>query len=420
MRVLWVCNVMLPFIAEALGVPAGNKEGWLTGIAEMMKQETRVRLAICYPTQEESPRSPIEIDGILCYAVTENLRCPERYDAAMEKRFAGILEDFRPDLLHCFGTEYGHTLAALRAFGQPDRSLVGIQGLCAACAKVYMADIPESVRKRSTLRDIVRRDNLKRQQQKFVIRGERENEALRLTGNITGRTTFDREETQAVNPKGRYFAMNETLRSCFYDGAWTWDTCEMHSLFLSQGNYPLKGLHYVLQAMPELLSKYPDCRLYAAGDVITAYTTWKEKLKISSYGKYLLELIRQYRLEDAVVFLGKQDAGQMKRRFLASHVYVLASSLENSPNSLGEAMLLGVPCVAAQVGGVPDMLDNGVEGLTYPAGDTAAMAACIGRIFDDRKLAERLSQAAAERAAVTHNGAVNYRRLLEIYETMLE
>ncbi len=423
-KALWVCNIMLPFIARALGVSASNKEGWLTGIVNKVIENRKkdsaflLELAVCFPAYGENCPACLEVDGIRCYAFREDLQRPETYDPALEVRFAHILADYQPDLLHCFGTEYGHTLAALRAFNSPKKSLTGIQGLCGACAKAYMADIPDYVQRRVTLRDFLRKDDLPRQQKKFALRGAREKEILRLTGNVTGRTAFDKRETAALNPKARYFFMNETLRRCFYEGAWDLKDCEKHSIFVSQGNYPLKGLHYVLWAMPKLLADFPDCKLYVAGDVITAHRTWKEKCKLSSYGKYLLELIREYRLESAVVFLGKLDAQQMKARFLASHVYVLASSLENSPNSLGEAMLLGVPCVASAVGGVPDMAEDGVEGLTYRAGDAAAMAACIGQIFTDGALARHLSAAATKRAATTHDGDANYARLLEIYETI--
>ncbi|MBQ8591675.1 MAG: glycosyltransferase family 4 protein [Lachnospiraceae bacterium] len=430
MKILWVCNIMLPFVAEALGCPASNKEGWLTGIAKKIIEnaDAGVKLAVCFPVEDEkaypmlmtSGGNPIMIQDVECYGFVENTRCPETYDVVLESRFEEILADCQPDLIHCFGTEFGHTYAALKAFGKPERSLVGIQGLCAAYAKVYMADVPQIVQKRWTLRDFLRKDNLVQQQRKFVMRGERENQALRLTGNITGRTTFDREETYAVNPKARYLFMNETLRSNFYEGAWCLEDCERYSIFISQGNYPIKGLHYMLKAMAKLRERYPDCKLYVAGDIVTAYTTWKEKLKISSYGKYLLDLIHEFRLEEAVVFLGKLDAEAMKKQFLKSHVHVLASALENSPNSLGEAMLLGVPCVASEVGGVPDMMLDGVEGLTYPKGNCEQLVACISRVFDNDEFARQISESAARRARVTHNGDANYRRLIEIYEIMME
>ena len=53
----------------------------------------------------------------------------------------------------------------------------------------------------------------------------------------------------------------------------------------------------------------------------------------------------------------------MKDRFLKSHMYLCPSAIENSPNSLGEAMLLGVPCVAADVGGISSIFENGKDGI---------------------------------------------------------
>ena len=128
-------------------------------------------------------------------------------------------------MIHVFGTEFPHALAAVRAFGKPERTLVGIQGLCYKIAEVYMAKLPEAVCGRATFRDLVRRDSLRRQQEKFFIRGEREKEVIRLAGHVTGRTAFDREGTRQVNPDAEYHPMNETMRSSFYEGCWKEEAC---------------------------------------------------------------------------------------------------------------------------------------------------------------------------------------------------
>lgn len=71
----------------------------------------------------------------------------------------------------------------------------------------------------------------------------------------------------------------------------------------------------------------------------------------------------------------------MKERYLKSQVFVLPSSIENSPNSLGEAMLLGVPCIASDVGGVRCLMTHSVEGLIYPADDPRLLAYDICEMF---------------------------------------
>ncbi len=436
MKVLWLCNIMLPAIAEALGLPFSNREGWLTGIYERLCKENsdaengiaeniRIELGVCFPMTEipaevaqrckENGGFRLEATGTLCYPFVENLAAPELYDAAMERRFKEILEEFKPDMVHIFGTEFPHTVAMTRAYGRPERTLIGIQGLCYACADAYMADLPQRVIRRRTFRDVIRKDSIRQQQEKFRVRGEREKEALRRTGHITGRTEFDRRETAAVNEAAKYHFMNETMRAPFYSGEWKEKECEPYRIFLSQGDYPLKGFHYVLQAMPEILKEYPQACVYVAGNSVIDNQTMKDKLKLSSYGKYLRELIHTLGLEKHVKILGRRTAEEMKAEFLGSSVFVCPSSLENSPNSMGEAMLLGVPVVAAAAGGIPSMLTDGKEGLLYEPGNVKQLAECIIKVWKEPEQTAERAKAARDRAWKTHDGNANYERLLAIY-----
>ena len=121
-----------------------------------------------------------------------------------------------------------------------------------------------------------------------------------------------------------------------------------------------------------------------------------------------------------VVTFSRAAAVEMKERFLKSHVFVCASVLENSPNTVGEAMLLGVPVAASWAGGIPDMITDGQEGLLFTKGDPEKLAEAVLRIFGDEAFCVKISEAEKRRARMAHNGVLNYERLLEIYKDICE
>ncbi len=416
---------MLPFIAKSLGQRIIVKEGWLSGLASKLvlnQNQNNITFAICFPASESlgmvssdtSLFAKSKADGIDYYIFREDTEHPENYDEGLEESIGAIIEDFKPDVLHIFGTEYPHTLAAVKAFNNPAHTLIGIQGLCSAIAEEYMADLPYDVQQRRTFRDRIKKDGLAEQQEKFRQRGENEKQALSLVGHVTGRTDFDREMTEKLAPQAEYHFMNETLRGEFYVDEWNIDTIERYSLFASQGNYPIKGLHYVLEALPAILEKYESTVLYVAGDNVTGKSL-PDKLKLSSYGKYLASLIKQNNLGRHVKFVGRLNSDQMCARYLKTHVFLCPSAIENSPNSVGEAMILGVPVVSSDVGGVHNLLADQKDGILYSRDNADGLKESILQIFDDDKLAMYYSANARSHALVTHDPATNYNRLLEIY-----
>lgn len=428
MKVLWVCNIMLPAVARQLELPYSNREGWLSAMLDRFLQEqhrNRITLGIAFPVSEETGNMDRELllgeeSYCHCYGFVEKLNTPELYDGAIEERMKEIIEDFKPDIVHIFGTEFPHALACARAYRRAPRTLISIQGLVSECADAYMADLPLKVQRQATLRDLIKKDSIKQQQRKFRKRGVYEKEAIRLAGYIAGRTDFDRETTAKINPEARYYLLNETLRSCFYHDRWKRAECIPYSIFLSQGDYPLKGFHYLLKAMPAVLERYPEAQIFVAGNNIIQDAAWKDRLKRSAYGKYLKKLIRENHLKEKVTMLGNLDAEGMKEQFLRSHLFVCPSALENSPNSVGEAMLLGVPCVAADVGGVHNILIDGGDGLLYPKGSVEGLSEKIIEIFEKELISEKYSQNARRHARETHDADQNYYKMIRIYREMTE
>ena len=416
MKVLWLVNITLPAYARAKCRPVDVREGWLSGLFDCFSGNEKpgedIALGVLFPAEHEKKE---ELNGVVFYGFKEDLVHPEQYDKRMEKRFRAVLDDFAPDIVHIFGTEFPHTLAMARTCDTPEHLLIGIQGVCSEIALRYRADLPEAVWKRVTLRDALKRDSLEKQQEKFRVRGVREKSALLLASHVTGRTAFDRTFTGKLVPQAAYHHMNETMRAPFYEGAWRRENARPYSVFVAQGDYPLKGLHFLLRILPRLVREFPDTHVFVAGKQVI-----KDRLRCGAYGEYLDYLIARGRLENNVTFVGEQTAEDMRTWYLTSHVFLCASVLENSPNALAEAMLIGTPCVASQAGGIPSMLEHEIEGLLFPAGNLQAMYDSIVRLFTDDALCERLSRAARERARVMHDPERNARRLREIYDAICE
>ena len=181
--------------------------------------------------------------------------------------------------------------------------------------------------------------------------------------------------------------------------------------------YPVKGFHYLLEAFGEVVKHYPDATLAVPGKSFVVRDL-KGRLRQDGYHAYLHRLAKEYGVEDKIEFLGRLSAEGMKQAYLEANVFVLPSTIENSPNSLGEAMLLGVPAVAADVGGVTDLMTHKKEGYVYQPSASYMLSGYIQQVFAREEQAEALGQAAKVHAAHTHDPGSNLQRLLEIYKTI--
>lgn len=418
MKILWICNIPLPIVAEHLGIPISKSGGWLTGLSNALRKVSENELSVCFPLKS----APVEgmVEGVRYFSFPT--LGSVKYCQATEDALCRIFRVATPDVVHVFGTESAHSLAAVRAAkraGLLDQTVVSIQGLVSVIGKYhYTAGLPAHVCRKRTLRDLIKWDNIERQRKEYIKRGTNEITLLQLAKHVIGRTDWDRACTKQINPALTYHFCDETLRDTFYKSVWNYDGCEKHSIFYSQCAYPLKGFHHMLDALALLARRYPDVRLYAAGPDLSANDSFLQKQKHTYYWKYIADKIRALRLEDHVKFLGILDEEAMKAAFLRANVFASASSIENSPNSVGEAMLLGVPTVASDVGGVKNMLRHEEEGYIYPFDAPYMLAHYIGEIFDHPDLAKKLSENARAHAAVTHSPEKNNEALLAIYKEL--
>lgn len=416
MKLLWLCNMVPGAVRECLG---GNSDGglWVDHVLADIRSMEEIDLHICCRDDREGEG---RVDDRLSYFLFRQ-PIPQQYSTALEKKFESELLAFQPDVIHIWGTEYAHTLAMVNAAekaGMAERVIIGIQGLCTYIARHYAEGVPYTVQKHFTLRDLLRQDNILQQQKKFGARGALEAEALGKVSHVLGRTQWDAACTAALNPGRQYHFCNETLRAPFYDGRWQYAACRKHTVLAPNCYYPVKGFHYLLEAFAEVRKMYPDAVLSVPGSSFLS-SGWKAAVKQDGYRKYLSALVRQYELTDHIRFLGHLNAVQMREAFLSTHVFALPSTIENSSNSLGEAMLLGVPCVASDVGGTASMLKTEEEGILYQSTAPYMLAAQICRVFAMEDAAEQMGGNAAARARRTHDPEKNLEDLLAAYNCVM-
>ena len=407
MKVLWTVNILFPeakALLENKQDELASSGGWLIGAAETLSDAEGVELHIACPADVPSTT---RLQGKkITYHLFPGLQAfgePFYGDhPELDSVFRDIIEEVQPDIIDIHGTEYAHSLSCLRAAGDISCA-VTVQGLLYECAEHYRDGL--------SLWDILAhgklfRPDILREETLFRRRAEVEKSLLSRVRHFIGRTAWDKASVLECSPGASYHICNETLRDAFYEGKWTYTECEKHSIFLSQGSYPLKGLHQMLRALPAILRQYPDTMLYVGGSNILGSR--------SNYARILSSIVRRHKLEDHIRFTGSLDAMQMKQRFLSSNVFVCPSSIENSSNSIGEAQVLGVPCIASRRGGNPSMIQG--MGTLYDFDDIRALSDEVCRVFQNSPDFD--NGPVREMALRRHDRETNCAALLGIYREL--
>lgn len=421
MRVLWLTGVIIPLIAESIGVQPSIGGGWITGISNALAVRENVELTVCIPssivTEVTHGRTSRHNVNYFLYPESNAVK----YSARTTAYLHAVIEKYHPDVVHVFGTEYPRTLSLLECC-DARKVVLSITGMVSVCAKHYMGNLPHRYCRYRPLRSFISRftpmTSLYNERADFEKRGNYEIEALRRARNVIGRTTWDKACTKQINPDITYYHCNETLRPAFYSGIWHSENCTPHTIFAGQAGYPIKGFHQLIEALPLIRRVYPDVRVRVGGQNMLKRSTPIRTVAFRFFGEYATYLHKRLKalsLESCIEFTGPLYEEEMKEEMLRANVFVLPSAIENSPNTLGEAMLLGVPCVASCVGGVQDILSDKNEGFIYPFDEPYMLAYYVCEMFADPERAAKMGARAQKRALATHDPMKNNKTLLSIY-----
>lgn len=144
-----------------------------------------------------------------------------------------------------------------------------------------------------------------------------------------------------------------------------------------------KNVMAAIQAMPAVLADHPDATLYVCGD-----------FGEPAYAAEVRAYVAEHSLERSVQFAGLVDRETVCDYLAKSRCLILPSRQETSPGVICQAMAAGRVPIASPVGGVPEMIDDGVTGFIVPEDDSEKLAHRIIELMDDSSMAKRMGSAA--------------------------
>ncbi|HLW44358.1 MAG TPA: glycosyltransferase family 4 protein [Candidatus Acidoferrales bacterium] len=166
---------------------------------------------------------------------------------------------------------------------------------------------------------------------------------------------------------------------------------------------PEKGQETLLRALPQIRARFPNCRVILAGD-----GPCRAKLQ---------SLARDLAIVDAVIFAGFVE--DVESVYRALDLFVFPSLAEPLGSSLLAAMAHGLPVIAVASGGVPEIIENGSNGILVDSPDALKFAASICQMLDDRNGAARMAKAARETVECRFSARLLAENTLQQYQTIL-
>lgn len=174
---------------------------------------------------------------------------------------------------------------------------------------------------------------------------------------------------------------------------------------------PTKGVVYLVQAIPYVLQVLPHTLFVISGNDYTGYP---------EYAASINDYIREHHLEAAIKLVGDIPHTQMEHYDQMSDVVTLPSLLEATSLSGLEAMSCGKPLVATNIGGIPEIVEDGKNGILVPARDARALAKAIIILLQDKKLCKQMGKYARWRIENEFAWAVCSKKVAQIYAKVMK
>jgi glycosyltransferase involved in cell wall biosynthesis len=397
MRVLWFTNS--PSLAAQKVNITINTQGWVASLEQKLAEADVVELGIAFPVSKRTdsfsngnttyfPFLKKTVNGKIKELAHRWKHLPE---SVPQSQLLEIVDEFKPDVIHIFGTEheYGLITPHVRI-----PVIIQIQGVISQVIRHWYSTIDRfDVLKYGSWRGLILGYGLWHHYYTFSNRAKREKIIYGLCSNYIGRTEWDKNIVRMMSKNGNYFHCDEILRSDFYNTIWQQPTSDPFVIFSTLGPFIYKGLETILETAILMKKRVKLNFLWRIAGV-----EGNEEIIMIIEKKY-----KQTFSSKNITFLGSINSRSLLNNLLQSSVYVHPSHIENSPNSICEAMLLGMPVIACNTGGIASLINHRVNGVLVQDGDAESIASVLKELYDNKQLASSLGIAGRILALERHN-----------------
>lgn len=400
MKIAWLApydiNKLSPFIKNKRN-KVTHACSWIVNLAEALVNNHDIKLHIITLSHLVSREEFFESNNISFHIIKTGIPFTRHgfppylpLDALTgfyfeSKRIKNQIEHIEPDLVHAHGTEYAYGLSAINC-GYP--SMISIQGVINEYYKVDKSF-------RNLLVSHYELDQIKR------------------CKYFACRTKFDAGFVKAHNPGAEIFTLQEAVNNVYFEEIWRPN--DSKTILFVGAICKRKGVEVLLRSLPFVQKYIPDFSLCLIGNGSHDYLNYLKKLSVD------------LGVEGNVKFLGFKTAREIADWHIKSRMLVLPTYADNSPNSVFEAMVSGLPVISTSVGGLTSIIENGKTGLLTVPGDPKALSEKIIYLFENTQVCKRLSEQSRMIARPLHlpdNVAACaveiYNRIIEYSKTKME
>lgn len=411
MKVLWF-EISVPAAYDAAKNPTA---GWQDALQTLIGDNKEIELGIAFENYGNGEKKVI--DGVsyfpinTTYNIWDRQRAKVGWQVTIDKTLCAaekIVNEFNPDVIHVFGSEWCFGLLAERV---KTPIVIHMQGSIPPYNNALMPPL-------YSVHDLIVGMGWKPKTQfnawlgrkKDKSRQEMEERILCSVNYYMGRTDWDKSITQLYNPNSSYYYCSEALRQDFLKIATTW-TPPRNKKFriVTTGISSFwKGIDTVLRTAHKLKERGFDFEWILAG-------------KMNPLHKRIIEKKEGMRYADNnVKIAGFLNSAQLRDLLMTSDLYVHTAYIDNSPNAICEAQYLGMPIIATYVGGIPSLIENGKEGILIPANDPFTLAHDIMILAKDEDRCIEMGMAGMKRARERHNPKNIINDLVRCYRSVIE